>query len=251
MDEGLIRVGCERGVLTLTLERPRRRNALTGAMYDALREALTGAIDDSEVRAVLLRGAADVFCAGNDIDGFATVRALPLEQRPGFRFMRTLATFPKPVVAAVSGDAVGIGATLLLHCDLVYASRNARFRFPFVDVGLVPEFASTLLLPRMAGNAKAAALLLLAEPFSASEAEAIGLVGTLVEPSELLPCAERAALALAAKPNDALLATKRLLKEPLHAALLATIDSEMEALNRQLFAPETERLLATLLQKRR
>ena len=237
---------CVDAVLTLTLNRPRRKNALTGAMYDTLRAALAAAADDDSVRAVLLRGNGDSFCAGNDIDGFAAVRALPLAQRPGLRFMRALATFPKPLVAAVHGDAVGIGATLLLHCDLVYAAADARFRLPFVDVGLVPEFASTLLLPRSAGPARAAALLLLAEPFSAARAEATGLVSEVVAPVQLHARAQQAARALAAKPAAALRATRQLLRQPLQEALLRTIDAEMAVLDRQLQAPETQRILAGL-----
>lgn len=250
MEDSLIGVERAEGVLTLTLNRPQRRNALTGAMYDALRTQLQDAVDDADVRAVLLRSSAASFCAGNDIGGFAAVRALPLAERPGFRFMHTLAGFPKPVVAAVGGDAVGIGATLLLHCDLVYAAADARFRLPFVDVGLVPEFASSLLLPRMAGHARAAALLLLAEPFSAAQAQNVGLVSEVVAPLQLAARAMQAARALAAKPPTALQATKRLLRQPLQEALLHTIDNEMAVLNQQLNTPETERILAAVLHKK-
>lgn len=238
------------GVLELALARPRKKNALSAAMYDVLRTQLEQAVDNPDIRVVLLRGGSDVFCAGNDIEGFSAIRELPLAQRPGYRFMQALATFPKPVVAAVSGAAIGIGATLLLHCDLVYASSDARFRMPFVDVGLVPEFASSLLLPRMAGHAKAAALLLLGETFSAPHAHAIGLVGEVVEPETLFSRAEQAARRLAAKPGAALQASKRLLKQPLQEVILQTIEREMQALNHQLEQTETQQILAGVLNSR-
>jgi enoyl-CoA hydratase/carnithine racemase len=249
VEAAAIRIDRADGVLTLTLHRPDKKNALTVAMYDTLREQLLRAADDDAIRAVLLCGGDNYFCAGNDIGGFAAVRALPAEQRPGFRFMRTLVGFPKPIVAAVTGDAVGIGATLLLHCDLVYASAAARFRFPFVDVGLVPEFASTLLLPRMAGHAGAAGLLLLGESFTAQQAQAIGLVGTLVPAEQLVSRAVQAALSLAKKPNAALQATKRLLKQPLLDDVLRVMDAEMRELNQRLDSGETQAILATLLAK--
>lgn len=238
------------GVLNLTLARPRKKNALSAAMYDVLRKQLEQAADNEHIRVVFLRGSSDVFCAGNDIEGFSAIRELPLAQRPGYRFMQALATFPKPVVVAVSGAAIGIGATLLLHCDLVYASTDARFRMPFVDVGLVPEFGSSLLLPRMAGHAKAAALLLLGQNFSAQHAEEVGLVGELVEPAELFARAEQAARRLATKPGAALQASKRLLKQPLQEVVLQTIEREMLALNHQLEQAETQQILAGLLKNR-
>ena len=247
MDNEHVIAAEDAGVLKLTLCRPQKRNALTAAMYDTLRCQLQRATDSPDIRAVLLCSSSEAFCAGNDIGGFSAVRALPLAQRPGYRFMQTLATFPKPVVAAVDGVAVGIGATLLLHCDLVYASDAARFRMPFVDVGLVPEFASSLLLPRMAGHARAAALLLLGETFSARHAEAIGMVGEVVDRAALLPRAEQAARSLAAKPPGALQASKRLLKQPLHDQLLQTMEREMLALDHQLQQAETQAILARVL----
>lgn len=247
MDNEHIIVSLDAGVLQLTLARPEKRNALSAAMYDTLRAQLQIARESAEIRVVLLCGGADMFCAGNDIEGFSAIRELPLEQRPGYRFMQALATFPKPVVAAVEGAAIGIGATLLLHCDLIFASDTARFRMPFVDVGLVPEFASSLLLPRMAGHARAAELLLLGEMFSAQHAQAVGLVGTVVTAAELLPRAEQAARSLASKPTAALQASKRLLKQPLQDRVLQTMEHEMRTLNQQLEQAETRAILARVL----
>lgn len=248
MDE-TIRVANSDGVLRLTLNRPEKRNALTGAMYDALRTNLLAAADDAQVRVVLLGGSDHFFCAGNDIGGFAAVRTLPPAERPGFRFMRTFAAFPKPVIAAVAGDAIGIGATLLLHCDLVYAAEHARLRFPFVDVGLVPEFAASLLLPRLAGQARAAELLMLGDYFSAAQAQAIGLVSQVLPAAAVADHAERIALALAAKPATALQVTKRLLKAPLQADILRVMDEEMQELSRRLDSEETQAILGALLTK--
>ena len=249
MDEQNIRSARSDGVLKLMLYRPEKRNALTGAMYDTLRTQLEAAAADDGVRSVLLSGCANYFCAGNDIGGFEAVRSLPLDDRPGFRFMRAFAAFPKPVVAAVTGDAIGIGATLLLHCDLVYAADNARLRFPFVDVGLVPEFAASLLLPRLAGQARAAELLMLGGYFDAAQAQGFGLVSGVLPADEVAAHAERAALALAAKPAVALQATKRLLKEPVLEDIQRVMESEMHELNRRLNSEETQAILGAILKK--
>lgn len=249
MDAPTLLVAQSDGVLRLTLNRPEKRNALSVAMYDALRTRLLAAADDEQVRVVLLAGADNSFCAGNDIGGFAAVRALPPEQRPGFRFMRTFAAFPKPVVAAVAGDAIGIGATLLLHCDLVYAAEHARLRFPFVDVGLVPEFAASLLLPRLAGQARAAELLMLGNYCSAAQAQSFGLVSQVLPAAALVAHAEQVAQTLAAKPASALLASKRLLKEAVLQDVLRVMDNEMQELNRRLDSAETQAILGVLLKK--
>lgn len=249
MTDAHILVSRDGGLLRLTLNRPEKRNALTVAMYDTLREQLRDAAADASVRVLLLSGGDGYFCAGNDIGGFAAVRALPLDERPGYRFMRSFAAFPKPVVAAVAGDAVGIGATLLLHCDLVYAGENTRLRFPFVDVGLVPEFAASLLLPRLAGHARAAELMMLGHYFSAAQAQSFGLVSQVLPADAVTAQAERSALALAAKPATALAATKRLLKAPVQQDILRVMDDEMQELSRRLDSEETQAILGSLLQK--
>src|SRR5690554_21520 len=141
MDNNEIAIARSEGILRITLNRPHARNAITGAMYDCIRAELNAAASDDSVRVVVLDAVGGAFCAGNDINGFAMIRDMPLAERPGFQFMNVLARFPKPVVACLKGDAVGIGATLLLHCDLVYAVEQARLIFPFLQIGLVPEFA--------------------------------------------------------------------------------------------------------------
>ncbi len=238
------------GVLRLTLDRPKRKNALTADMYDALRMHLSEAIENPEVRAVLICGGPDYFCAGTDIDGLAAVRELPIAERPGYRLMQVLTTFPKPVVAAVSGDAIGIGTTLLLHCDLVYARDDARLCTPFVDLGLVPEFGSSLLLPGMAGHARAAVVLMLGEAISAQHACAIGIVSKVLAAEDVLPTAEAAARSLASKPAAALQRTKRLMKHPMQDTLLQTMEREMVAFNEQLHTPETREILSRVLNRK-
>ena len=156
----------DQGVLTLTLDRPEKRNALTPEMYLALAQSLASAAEDATVNAVLLLGHAGAFSSGNDVETFMRVGEVTADA-PVFRFMHALAGFPKPVVAAVDGMAIGIGATLLLHCDLIYASPRARLQFPFVRMGLCPEFAASLLLPRLLGRAWASEALLLGEAISA------------------------------------------------------------------------------------
>src|SRR5436305_12821928 len=163
------------GVLALTLNRPERRNAITVVMYGALADAIAGAFEDGETRLITIRGEGQDFAAGNDLADFLNVDPRS-EDIPVWRLLRALAECEIPIIAAVHGNCVGIGTTMLLHCDLVIADDSARFSMPFVDLGLVPEAASSLLFPRLAGRRRAARYLLLAEPFDADEAHAIGLV---------------------------------------------------------------------------
>ncbi|OIR09159.1 1,2-epoxyphenylacetyl-CoA isomerase [mine drainage metagenome] len=205
----LVQVTVAGGVQVIRMNRPDKKNALTLEMYGAMADALTAGGADAAVGAQVLTGGAD-FSAGNDLGDFLTLTTLfgtPLE-----RFLQALASARKPLLAAVSGAAVGIGSTMLLHCDLVLAAETARFQFPFINLGLVPEAASTLLLPRLAGHARAAELLMLGDPFGPEQALAAGLINRVV-PAEAL---EAAALALAgrlaAKPRQAMAWTKALLK---------------------------------------
>ncbi|HEY4665305.1 MAG TPA: enoyl-CoA hydratase, partial [Comamonas sp.] len=183
-----ILVHTEDGVRTVTLNRVEKKNSITQAMYSAMAEALTSAVDDDAVRVVVLQGDATVFSAGNDIGDFLARQSnndgLP-QQSPVFQFLHALADFPKPLIAAVAGPAVGIGTTMLLHCDLVYAGDNAAFSMPFVNLGLCPEAASSLLLPRLMGYQRAAEALLLGEPFMAEAAMEAGLVNRVVPPTEV------------------------------------------------------------------
>ncbi len=198
-----ILVHTEAGVTTVTLNRVDKKNSLTRAMYATLADTLAQAEADASVRAVLLQGDITVFSAGNDIGDF--LAQPPAEQdAPVFRFLRAIAAFPKPLVAAVCGPAVGIGTTMLFHCDLVYAGDNAAFSMPFVNLGLCPEAASSLLAPRLLGYHRAAEALLLGEPFMAEAAMEVGLVNRVVPPTECNAIAQAQARKLAAKPLSAL-----------------------------------------------
>ncbi len=180
------------GILTLEFNRPERKNAITGAMYTTLATALRNAEQDPSVRAILITGKPEIFTAGNDLDDFLNnvgVGAMT-EDRPVFQFMQALEGCSKPVIAAVSGLAVGIGTTLLMHCDLVYAADSAKFSMPFTQLGLCPEFASSLLVGQAAGHARAAEKLLLGEAFPAQEAFEMGIVTKVLPAAELLAFAQ-------------------------------------------------------------
>ncbi len=227
-------------VLVATLNRPDKKNALTGAMYRALREALATASAEAAIGAVLVTGAGGVFCAGNDIGDFlagAQAAARDGEASPGARFIRALARFEKPIVAAIEGQAVGIGTTLCFHCDLVYAAPSARFAMPFVNLGLVPEAGSSMLVPRRFGLGGASELLLLGQTYNAARAREIGLVAEVVAPETLKTHALVKAKALAAKPRAALLATRKLMRGDAEA-LYAHMEEELAAFARALKSPE-------------
>ena len=199
------------GICEVRFNRPEKRNAITFAMYEALYRGLREAQADAAVRVVLLGGEGAGFCAGNDLNDFLSGPPFSGEH-PVMGFLHTLATFEKPLLAAVHGQTVGIGVTLLLHCDLVVAARSAQLSMPFVALGLVPEAASSLLLPRLVGQQRAAELLFLGKPFDAATAERLGLVNRVVEEAVLLAEARVLARALARQPSGALLATRRLLR---------------------------------------
>lgn len=231
-----VMVSREGAVLRLVLNRPEKKNALDRDMYEALIAALAQARSDEGVRVVLMEGAGGDFTAGNDLEDFRHFLDDPGDF-PAMRFVRALASFPKPLVAAVAGVAVGVGATLLFHCDLVYAAPSARFKMPFVDLGLVPEAGASLLAPRRFGLARASQYLLLCESFGADEALAIGLVNALAPEEELAGLALDAARRLAQKPAEALAATRRLLRgEP--DEVLARIEAEANLFAQLLEAPE-------------
>jgi enoyl-CoA hydratase/carnithine racemase len=206
-----IRIEQEGAALCVTFDRPEKKNALTGAMYEAATEALRQADRDPSIGAVVFAGSGGMFTAGNDIADFLTAGAGPGEF-PAFTFIKTLAACETPLVAAVEGLAIGIGATMILHCDLVYVAPGTVFRMPFVDLGLVPEAASSLLLPRRIGMAKAAEFLLLGEVFGTEEALQLGLVNAIVPANELHGVALERAGRLAAKPRAAIAATRRLMR---------------------------------------
>jgi len=225
-------VASDAGVCEVRLNRPEKRNAITFLMYEQLTRALGAAQADEAVRAVLLSGEGASFSAGNDLQDFLSGPALSAAH-PAMQFLRTLATFGKPLLAAVQGQTVGIGVTLLLHCDLIVAARSAQFTLPFVALGLVPEAGSSLLLPRLIGHQRAAERLFLGQPFNADTAYRLGLVNSVVEERSLLEEARALARAVAQQPADALAATRRLLRgDP--GELLARIEEEARIFGAQL-----------------
>lgn len=245
-----ILVHAEAGVMTITLNRVERKNSITSDMYGALADALARAKDDAAVRVVLIQGHETVFCAGNDIGDF--LNQPPAGQdSPVFRFLRAIAGFPKPLVAAVCGPAVGIGTTMLFHCDLVYAGDNAAFSMPFVNLGLCPEAASSLLVPQMLGYHRAAEALLLGEPFMAEAALEVGLVNRVVPPTEANGVAASAARKLAAKPTSALAETKRLMKKGPQAQVLQQMADEGASFARMLGEPAAREAFSAFMEKRK
>ena len=232
-------------VLELRFNRPAKKNAITGPMYDALTAALSNAATDDAIRAILITGEGDTFTAGNDIADF--LASAGASELPAVRFIHAIAAFPKPLVAAVGGPAVGVGTTLLLHCDLVYASPAARLVVPFVDLGLVPEAASSLLLPAAIGMHRASAMLLLGEPLSAAAAEAAGLM-TVVDAGALHGHALAAAGRLAAKPPAALQASRALMRHGTDA-VRAHMRLEEAAFARALAGPEARRAFQAFLSR--
>ncbi len=233
-----IRIESDDGVLCMTMDRPQKKNALTPDMYAAMTAALEQAAGSDAVRAVLITGTGDSYTAGAGRLRAASSRTI-IRLLPTWRVHST-------IVAAVNGLAVGIGATMLLHCDLVYAAQNARLRFPFVNLGLVPEMASSVLLPRLAGYHRAAELMLLGDFFTAEEARDIGLVNRVLPAEKLLDHAMDAAKALAAKPREALRQTRALLKGDL-AAVLERKQRETEIFEERRESPEAQAIFAAFL----
>jgi enoyl-CoA hydratase/carnithine racemase len=240
----------EAGVMTLTLNRVERKNSITADMYGALAEGLARAEQDSTVRVVLIQGHETVFSAGNDIGDFLN-KPPAGEDSPVFRFLHGIARFPKPLLAAVCGPAVGVGTTMLFHCDLVYAGDNAAFSMPFVNLGLCPEAASSLLVPQMLGYHRAAEALMLGEPFFAEAAMEVGLVNRVLPPTEVNGYANAQARKLASKPITSLMETKRLMKKGQHAAVLQQMADEGASFRQLLTAPAAKEAFTAFMEKRR
>jgi len=240
-----VRVTQADGVCELRLNRPEKRNAITFQMYAALTAAFAAAEDDGGIRALLLSGEGAGFCAGNDLHDFLAGPDFS-GAHPVMGFLKGLATLKKPLLAAVHGQTVGIGVTLLLHCDLVLAARSTQFSMPFVSLGLVPEAASSLLLPRLIGPQRAAELLLLGKPFDAAAAHALGLVNRVVEEAALMSEARALAQGLVRQPPFALTATRRLLRgDP--AQILARMEEEARIFGAQLKSEEFRTAVSAFL----
>jgi len=242
----LVTVAREGDVLVIRLNRPEKKNAMTRVMYDAVVEAFAVA-DRDGLGAILIAGSGGSFMAGNDLADFLAATERP-DDLSAFHFITGLARLETPLVAAVDGVAVGVGTTMLLHCDLVYAAPTALFRLPFVDLGLVPEAASSLLLPRRVGLAKASELLLLAEPFDADEGFRIGLVNAVVPADRLFAHALEQAKKLAAKPRQAIAATRRLMRGN-QAEILAAMERESIAFREALASPAAKAAFSAFLSK--
>ncbi len=242
------------GILTIAFNRPERKNAITGAMYQTMADALVDAESDSAVRAIVFLGKPEIFTAGNDLEDFlknAPAGGKPDASRPVYQFMRALSGSSKPVIAAISGAAIGIGTTMLMHCDMVYAADNAKFSMPFVQLGLCPEFASSVLFPAVAGYPRAAEKLLLGEAFSAQEAFEMGMLSKVLPLDELQPFAMRQAAKLVALPAASIRATKSLMKKPKQDQIEAAIAAEIDLFSAMLQAPEAKEAFTAFFEKRK
>ena len=238
------------GVMTITFNRVDKKNSITSAMYASMADALVQAAEDAAVRVVLFQGHETIFSAGNDIGDFLNAPPSTPES-PVFRFLRGISTFAKPVLASVCGPAVGIGTTMLFHCDLVYAGDNAAFSMPFVNLGLCPEAASSLLVPQMMGYHRAAEALLMGEPFMAEAALEIGLVNRVVPPTEANGYAQTQARKLAAKPLSSLVETKRLMKKGQAAQIAQQMTEEGVSFGRMLREPAAREAFGAFMEKRK
>ncbi len=245
-----ILIHTEDGITTLTFNRVDKKNSITAAMYAALADAVEAAHDNAAVRCVVFQGHETIFSAGNDIGDFLNNPPAG-EDAPVFRFLRAIATFPKPLLAGVCGPAVGIGTTLLLHCDLVYAGDNAAFSMPFVNLGLCPEAASSLLVPQMMGYHRAAEALLLGEPFMAEAALEVGLVNRVLAPSEVTNYTQSVARKLAAKPLSSLVETKRLMKKGNANQVMAVMAEEGASFGRMLREPAAREAFSAFMERRK
>ncbi|MBH1987300.1 MAG: enoyl-CoA hydratase [Burkholderiales bacterium] len=244
----------EGGILTLTFNRLDKKNAITAAMYSTLAAALVGAAEDDAVRVVVLQGHEQVFTAGNDLADFLNnppdMSKKDADPAPVVSYLEALRTFPKPLLASVAGPAVGIGTTMLLHCDLVYAADNAAFSLPFVNLGLCPEAGASLLLPALVGYPRAAEKLLLGEAFYAEEAVEMGVVNRILPPGEVNAYTQAQAAKLAAKPAASLRATKALMKMG-QVGLQAIMGEELKLFGALLRGPAAKEAINAVMEKRK
>ena len=246
----MIKTETQDGVARIEIARPEKKNALTAAMYQAMADAIAAAHDDAAVRAILIHGQPSIFCAGNDLEDFLKNPPAGLDA-PVFQFMQALGTAEKPVVAAVHGAAVGIGTTMLMHCDFVYAADNAMFSMPFVSLGICAEFGSSMLVPLAAGYHKAAEKLLLGEPISAEDAVEMRIVNRLLPPGEVLAQATRQAQRFNTLPPASVRATKRLMKSGWKAVVEKVIMDEGQTFAKMLTQGEAREAMSAFLERRK
>lgn len=245
-----IRAAVANGVYTIEIARPEKKNALTMEMYTAMTAALKDAEANAAVRAVLITGQPGVFTSGNDLDDF--MKSPPQDaESPVMQFMKALMACPKPVVAAVTGAAIGVGTTMLLHCDFVYVSDEARLALPFVSLGLVPEFGSSYLVPLLLGRAKAAEKLLLGDPFTGSDAVEAGIANAVLPANEVVNHARRIAERFNGLPPGAVAETKRLMVNARLGQVTQAVQAENEVFIKRLRSPEAQEAFSAFFQKRR
>ena len=245
-----IRYSTDEGVCIIQIARPEKKNALTHSMYTALADGLKDADADNAVRVILIRGTEDCFTSGNDVNDFV-VSEERSKERPSVQFMKALASLRKPLIAAVNGLGIGIGTTMLMHCDLVYAAQDSFLQLPFTRLGLCPEAGSSFLAPNIMGHQRAAELLLLGERFSATKAQEYGLVNEVLEAERVYPHALEKARALAALPTEAVQTSKHLLKRNQTGALEETISLELVNFSRLLQSPEAQAIVQAFLDRKR
>jgi enoyl-CoA hydratase/carnithine racemase len=245
-----ILISNEGPIRKIRMNRPEKKNALTLAMYEAMAAAIEDSGTDTSVRCLLIAGAPDIFCAGNDLNDFVAMARTGALGNPIVRFLHALARCEKPLVAAVSGAAVGIGTTMLLHCDQVIASDGAVLLTPFVSLGLLPEAGSSLIAPRLMGHARAFSLLVMGKSLSAEAAKSVGIINAIVPAAELNAQSLAAARDIAALPAESVSAARRLMRGNVEE-IVARIDEEVEAFKTRLASPEAKAALATFLNRKR
>ncbi len=245
-----ILVDFQAGILRIQMNRPEKKNAITFAMYQRMAEAFLQADQDDAVRVVLITGTEDCFSSGNDLADFKSL-SMPGREHPRNPFIPAISRAKKPIVAAVAGVAIGIGTTMLLHCDLVYAGTKALFHLPFVNLGLCPELGSSMLLPLLMGHQRAAELLLLGAPFGAETAREVGLVNMVCPEEELMRTALDKARQLAAQPSASVRLTKALMKRGREAAVTAAIEEESIQFSKRLTSPEAREAFQAFAEHRK
>ncbi|GJM03832.1 MAG: enoyl-CoA hydratase [Rhodomicrobium sp.] len=235
-------------VLTLTINRPEKKNALTGEMYESLANAITAGAEDESLRVIIIKGGEGCFCAGNDIGDFLKIAKDGMLPTSILKFLKALAANPKPLILAIDGVAVGIGTTMCFHADLIYATERSIFSTPFLDLGLIPEAASSYLMPKTMGHVRAFEMLVLGESFTAKDAKSAGIINDITSPEELAPMVERVAARLAAKPAGAVRIAKQLMRLDLEI-VEKVMEKECELFAAQLKSPEAEAAFSAFLSK--